>query len=159
MLAPDAQAVCNIGFYFGTLGDNYPEFSKVAGKVCGLKIYLNVTTGNFIINKDRLLDIYTAWPAGKPILLHAEEDVSALVLNVLRKTRKQTHICHISSRAELEFVMKAKEEGLPITCGVTPHHLFLTENDTNRLGPYGYMKPYLKNQKDQGLSLGSSGRH
>lgn len=143
------HAVSDIGFYFGTLGDNFKEFSKVIDKVCGLKIYLNVTTGNFIINKDKLIEIYKAWPSDKPILLHAEDDVSDLVLSVMRQVPKKTHICHVSSRAELEFVMEAKEEGLPITCGITPHHLFLTDKDAERLGPYGYMKPFLKTKKNQ----------
>jgi dihydroorotase len=143
-----AQVVSDIGFNFGTLGDNFDEFAKVIDKVSGLKIYLNVTTGNFIIDKDKLATIYEAWPGGKPILLHAEDDVSDLVFATLRKVPKATHICHVSSRAELEFVLRAKDEGLPITCGITPHHLFLTAEDGEKLGPYGRMKPTLKSQKD-----------
>ncbi|NDJ35722.1 MAG: dihydroorotase, partial [Chloroflexi bacterium] len=33
-------------------------------------------------------------------------------------------------------------------CEVTPHHLFLTEDDAQRLGPLGYMKPELKPASD-----------
>jgi dihydroorotase len=143
------QVVSDIGFYFGTQADNFAEFPKVIDKVKGLKIYLNVTTGNFIIDKDKLIDIYKAWPGDKPILLHAEEDVSELVGDTLRTVSKRTHMCHISSREELEFVIKAKDAGLPITCGVTPHHLFLTDKDAERLHGYGYMKPFLKSQADQ----------
>lgn len=142
------HVVCDVGFHFGTLGDNLDEFPKVFDMVSGLKIYLNVTTGNFMIDKQRLRAIYEAWPDGKPIMLHAEEDVSDLVLSTLRIAPKPTHICHVSSRKELLFVMQAKEEGLPITCGATPHHLFLTERDAERLGPFGHMKPYLKTQAD-----------
>lgn len=143
------KIVCDIGFHFGSLGDNFNEFPKIVDKVKGLKIYLNVTTGNFIIDKAKLLDIYKAWPSDKPILLHAEDDVSDLVLDTLRQTKKTTHICHVSSKYELSFVIKAKDEGLPISCGVTPHHLFLTEKDEKILGPYGRMKPSLKTQADQ----------
>lgn len=142
------QTVCDIGFHFGTLGDNFDEFPKIIDKVKGLKIYLNVTTGNFIIDKSKLREIYDAWSGTKPILLHAEEDVSDLVWDTLKSTRKTTHMCHVSSIVELKFVMHAKDAGLPITCGVTPHHLFLNENDAKRLGPYAHMKPYLKPQKD-----------
>src|ERR1700722_6616210 len=53
-----AQTVSDIGFHFGTLGDNFDEFEKVIDKVMGLKIYMNVTTGNFIINAERLIEIY-----------------------------------------------------------------------------------------------------
>ncbi|HSX52998.1 MAG TPA: amidohydrolase family protein [Patescibacteria group bacterium] len=142
------QVVSDIGFHFGTLGDNFDQFPKIVDKVMGLKVYLNVTTGNFIIDKDKLLDIYKAWPSDKPILLHAEDDVSGLVWDTLKATRKTTHMCHVSSQAELEFVIRAKDAGLPISCGVTPHHLFLTNKDAKRLGSYGHMKPYLKSQKD-----------
>jgi len=143
-----SKTVCDIGFHFGTLGDNFDEFPKVIDKVFGLKIYLNVTTGNFIIDKDKLASIYEAWPSNKPILLHAEDDVSDLVFSTLRKIQKPTHICHVSSQAELEFVLRAKEEGLPITCGITPHHLFLSSEDEKRLGNYCRMKPTLKPHSD-----------
>ncbi|HUC20451.1 MAG TPA: hypothetical protein VMR98_03085, partial [Candidatus Polarisedimenticolaceae bacterium] len=144
-----AQVVCDIGFYFGTLGDNFAEFPKIIGKVKGLKVYLGATTGNFTVAKAKLRDIYKAWPGDKPILLHADDDASDAVRDALEATRKPTHICHVSSQAELELVIKAKEAGLPITCGVTPHHLFLTDEDAERLGDYGRMKPPLKSRADQ----------
>ncbi len=143
------QTVADIGFNFGTLGDNFDEFTKVIDKVSGLKIYMNVTTGNFKIDANKLIEIYRAWPGSKTILLHAEDDVSEIVLKTLAAEPKRTHICHVSSQAELEFVMQAKEKGLPISCGVTPHHLFLTDKDADRLGAYGHMKPFLKSAKDQ----------
>lgn len=149
MASARKQTVADIGFNFGTLGDNFDEFAKVIDKVSGLKIYMNVTTGGFIIDADRLIEIYKAWPGSKTILLHAEDDVSEIVLKTLAAVPKRTHICHVSSQAELEFVMKAKEKGLPISCGVTPHHLFLTNKDAEKLGAYGHMKPFLKSAKDQ----------
>lgn len=143
------KIVCDVGFHFGSLGDNFQEFPKVKDKVKGLKIYMNITTGNFIIDEAKLIDIYKAWPSNKPILLHAEDDVLHLVLEAVRQTKKQTHVCHVSSQDELEFVIKAKKEGLPVSCGVTPHHLFLTQNDEKELGAYARMKPSLKTQEDQ----------
>jgi dihydroorotase len=143
------QVVSDIGFHFGTLGDNFDQFRLVIDRVRGLKIYLNVTTGKFIIDRTKLMDIYKAWANPKPILLHAEEDVTDLVWRVLTETKQVTHICHVSSQAELELVIKAKDAGLPVTCGVTPHHLFLTDEDAARLGAYGLMKPALKSRTDQ----------
>lgn len=143
------QIVSDIGFYFGSLGDNLVEFEKVKDKVLGLKLYLNQTTGGFIIDQKSLLKIYDAWPFGltqgknidKPILVHAEEDVIDLVIEVCEKTKKKTHVCHVSSAEELEKIILAKKKGLNITCGVTPHHLFLTEKDVKNLKSYGMMKP------------------
>ena len=144
------QIVSDVGVYFCSQGDNFDQFAEAADKVVGLKLYLNVTTGNYVIHPDRLLDTYKAWPSDKPIVLHAEEDVSELVFRTLKEVPKRTHLAHISSRAELEFIMKAKEAGLPITCGVTPHYLFLTNEDREgTLGNYAYMKPLLKTKADQ----------
>lgn len=135
------QIVSDIGFHFGSLGDNLEEFKKVDGKVMGLKLYLNKTTGNFIIDRDKLLSIYNAWNIKKPILVHAEEDVIDLVIKVCQQTKKKTHVCHVSSKEELQKIIKAKKKGIKITFGVTPHHLFLAEKDVKKLGSYGKMKP------------------
>lgn len=143
------NAVCDVGFYFGSLGDNLDEFEKVKDKVFGIKLYLNATTGNFLIDEDKLTKIYQAWPSNQPILLHCEGETMQMALKVIAATQKKTHICHVSSKEELSAIILAKEKGLPITCGVTPHHLFLTEADVKRLGPFGLMKPFLKSQKDQ----------
>lgn len=144
-----SQIVCDVGFHFGTLGDNFDQFKKVIDKVCGLKIYMNVTTGNFIVDKDKLIEIYKAWPSDKPILLHAEDDVLYLVEDAVRQTKKTTYVCHVSSETELSFVVRAKDEGLPVYCGVTPHHLLLSVADEKRHGAYCCMKPCLKTEDDK----------
>lgn len=142
------KIVCDVGFYFGSLGDNLEEFERVKDFVFGLKLYLNVTTGHFIIDREKLETIYKVWNSRSPILVHAEEDVIPHVIDIVKKTGKTTHLCHISSRNELGKIIEAKENNLPITCGVTPHHLFLTEGDEKNLGPIGIMKPRLKPIKD-----------
>jgi carbamoyl-phosphate synthase/aspartate carbamoyltransferase/dihydroorotase len=143
------KTVIDIGFHFGTLGNNLDEFTKITGRVMGLKIYLNHTTGDFLIDKNNLIAIFSAWPSENgPILLHAEENLIAEVIEVAKQTQKRIHICHISSENELTIVMNAKEQGIPITCGVTPHHLFLTEADATLLNQFGMMKPVLKTKKD-----------
>ena len=106
------KTVCDIGFYFGSLGDNLDEFSKIGDKVFGLKLYLNQTTGGFIINEDSMKKIYDAWSSKQPILLHSEEDMVSMVINVIRKTGKKSHFCHVSSANELSQIIKAKEEVL-----------------------------------------------
>jgi dihydroorotase-like cyclic amidohydrolase len=139
--------VCDIGFHFGSLGDNLNEFAKVEEKVIGLKLYLNETTGNFLIDKSKIEAIFTEWSGGV-ILLHAEDDAVAFIIEVVRKTKKPAHFCHVSTKNDLALILQAKDEGLPITCGVTPHHLFLTDNDVTRLGPFGKMKPPLGSRED-----------
>lgn len=142
------KTVCNIGFHFGSLGDNLDEFEKVKDKVLGLKLYLNQTTGNYLLDKHHLGAIFKAWPAELPILVHAEDKTFDDVLEVLRKHPRKLHLCHMSTKYELEGVMEAKDEGLPVSCGVTPHHLFLTDENERALGPFGMMRPPLRSRGD-----------
>lgn len=39
------------------------------------------------------------------------------------------HMCHVSTRGSIEAIRMAKFRGAPVTCEVTPHHLWFT-NDT-----------------------------
>ncbi len=142
------KIVCDVGFYFGSLGENLSEFEKIQDRVFGLKIYLNQTTGNYIVDEKVFEKICKAWPKKKPILLHAEADVIEKMIEIACQSGQRIHICHISSEKELQTIIKAKQKGYQVTCGVTPHHLFLTEEDVKKLGPYGMMKPSLKSKKD-----------
>lgn len=143
------QTVCDIGFYAGSLGDNQQELQKMEPFVFGLKLYLNKTTGNFIIDKKTLKKIFFYWKSNKPILIHGEEDILPEILSLVKRVGKKVHICHVSKKSELSLILKAKENGLPITCGVTPHHLFLTHNDVMKIGSFASMKPELGDQTDQ----------
>lgn len=142
------KIVCDVGFYFGSLGENLKDFSKIQNQVFGLKIYLNQTTGNYIINEEVFEKVCEVWPKKRPILLHAEEDVIEKMIEIAGSTAQQIHICHISSQKEFQMIINAKKKGYKVTCGVTPHHLFLTNADEKKLGPYGLMKPSLKPKKD-----------
>ncbi|NJL92719.1 MAG: dihydroorotase family protein [Anaerolineae bacterium] len=92
---------------------------------------------------------YRAWNSPRPIAVHAEEETVDDILALVRAFRRQTHFCHISSRYETERLTAAKEEGLPISIGVTPHHLWLTQADLPRLGGFGRMKPELETAADR----------
>lgn len=143
------KAVCSIGFYAGSLGENLGELKLMEPYVKGLKLYLNKTTGNFLIDKKKLENIFSHWESEKPILLHGEEDILPDILDVVERTKKRVHICHVSKKSELSVILAAKLKGLPVTCGVTPHHLFLTNSDVKKIGTFAFMKPELGTQTDQ----------
>lgn len=50
-------------------------------------------------------------------------------IELAKLTGCRLHICHLSSSESVERVRRAKQEGLPVTAEVTPHHLFFTEED------------------------------
>jgi dihydroorotase len=65
------------------------------------------------------------------------------------QTGAQLHIAHISTRRSLEAVVRAKKEDkIPITCEVTPHHLLLTEAQVSSYDTNTKMNPPLRSQDD-----------
>ncbi len=138
------KVVSDIGFYAGSLGEDLDELMKMEPYVLGLKLYLNFTTGNYLINLDKLKLIFQAWKSEKPILLHAEEDILESVLILAKKYQKNVHVCHVSSIKEFKIIEKAKKDRINVTFGVTPHHLFLTTNHVKKLGAFALMKPIIK---------------
>lgn len=145
------QAVCDWGLYFGaSQAGNQGEYASIVGDVCGLKIYNNATTGTLLIDDQAQRENhYRTWPSNKPIAVHAEGDTVADILALVRRYRKHTHFCHISTAQEIDLLRAAKAEGLPVSIGVTPHHLYLSEDDLPALGALGLMKPTLKTRADQ----------
>ena len=128
---------------------NTSEFPKIIDDVYALKVYMDTTTGNLLIEDEHILEnIFTKWPSHKPIVVHAEDETMKKAIGLAKKFSKKLHVAHLSQKSELERVIEEKQKGFPITCEVTPHHLFLTEKDAVVLGPYGIMKPPLKSRKD-----------
>jgi dihydroorotase-like cyclic amidohydrolase len=146
------KAVCEIGFHFGTNGKNLEEFRKAFShpRVFGLKVFLNHTTGDFLIDDPKVLEeIFSAWESEKPIMVHAERENVDKCIALAEKYGRRLHICHISQKKEVEMVRKAKKKKLKVTAGVTPHHLFLIDKDLEKLGPFAMMKPPLGTKNDQ----------
>ncbi|MEM9950967.1 MAG: amidohydrolase family protein [Chloroflexota bacterium] len=150
LTALSANAVCDWGVYTGaSQADNTAEYEAMVSDSCGLKIFNNSTTGNLLIESQTMRDkVYEAWSDERVIAVHAEEETILDILALVRKHHKHTHFLHISSKFEIDTLQSAKEEGLPITIGVCPHHLYLTEADVTTMGGYAMMKPPLKTQAD-----------
>jgi dihydroorotase len=89
----------------------------------------------------------------------AEEIMVARDIALCRLTRTKTHIAHISTAVALEHIKRAKEQGLPITAEVCPHHLTLTEECVRGYDTSYKMAPPLRSAEDvealrQGLAKG-----
>ncbi len=145
------QAICDWGVYFcAAASGNWDEYPQVIDDVCGVKMFNNSTTGNLLIEDQTVRDAhYAHWPGSKIFANHAENQTLDAVLELVRHYRKPTHIVHVCTAYEVERIAAAKAEDLPVTAGVCPHHLWLTERDVDHLGSLGWMKPSLKTQADQ----------
>jgi len=70
----------------------------------------------------------------------------AIELAKLYKTR--LHILHVGTAREIEIIKQAKKEGFAISVETTPHHLFLTVDDYEKLGTKVQMNPPLRTKED-----------
>ena len=89
--------------------------------------------------------------AGTDIALHslqrppeAEEKSVMETIALAKEYGTRFHVAHLSTKGALAIVRKAKAEGLPVTCEVAPHHLFLTTDDYALLGTLAKMNPPLR---------------
>jgi carbamoyl-phosphate synthase/aspartate carbamoyltransferase/dihydroorotase len=164
-----AGARCDVGLFVGaantepirTLDDGY---LPVATRACGLKIYVNETFGSLRIDElGQMHALFRTWaakadetgyrsaenPGGLgPIAVHAEELMVPVCLCLSQLYQVPLHVVHVSRRSEIELIHRAKSRGLPVTCEVTPHHLFLSVEDLPHLGARGDMRPRLATPDD-----------
>lgn len=134
----------DLGFHFGATLDSSQYFQEIKTKVFGLKVYMNHTTGTLLQENPKILQtIFKSWPKNKVLMVHAEGETLKIAIDLTRKNNNKLHVCHVSLANEISLIRQAKQDGLSITCEVTAHHLFLTEKDAKRLGPFGMMRPPL----------------
>jgi dihydroorotase len=64
---------------------------------------------------------------GKPAM--AEEIMVARDIKLARYTESRLHITGVTSAKSIEYIRRAKEGGIKVTCSVTPYHLYFTDED------------------------------
>jgi dihydroorotase len=57
----------------------------------------------------------------------AEETAVARDIALAKMTGGRLHLTHLSTAGSIELVRRAKADGAPVTCDVTPHHLAMTD--------------------------------
>jgi dihydroorotase (multifunctional complex type) len=142
------KAVCDFGLYLGATNTNQGvvEQTPDLGE-CGLKMYMGSSTGDLLVQDfEPQYEHFARYPRERVIAVHAEHEPAvryfarrgvrrppicadletARAITLAQHCRRPVHICHLSTRREIELVREAKSRGLPVTCEVAPHHLFLT---------------------------------
>jgi dihydroorotase len=150
------KSIVNYGFHFGgSRSNNIEEIKKVIEKnaACAVKLFLNVSTGEMLVEDDEILN--GIFENSELIMVHAENEMIDKAAELAKKHKKRLYVCHISSKSEMEKVIKYKNDAVDndyeVYAEVTPHHLFINEatresNETNK--KLLRMKPELKTKED-----------
>ena len=152
------KSIVNFGIHFGgSKNNNISEINKVLDKkeVNTVKIFMNVTTGEMLIEDDEILK--GVFQNSGLVLVHAENEMIDKAIGLNQKYGKGLYVCHIPSAEELKKVIEAKKDSRlnnemhPIYAEVTPHHLFLNEEireSSERNKMLLRMKPELRKKSD-----------
>ncbi|MFC6790169.1 dihydroorotase [Methylobacterium komagatae] len=70
-------------------------------------------------------------------------------LRLVRLTGARYHAAMISCSDSVEIVRRAKEDGLPVTCGVSVNNLVLNENDIGHYRTFCRLSPPLRDEADR----------
>ena len=152
------KSIVNFGFHFGgSKNDNVEEIKKVLrnGEANTVKIFMNVTTGEMLIEDDKILK--KVFENSELVLVHAENEMIDKAIELNKNYGKGLYVCHIPSAEELKKVISAKKnkelntKEHPIYAEVTPHHLFLNteiRESTERNKMLLRMKPELREKSD-----------
>jgi dihydroorotase len=82
---------------------------------------------------------------GKPMM--AEELVISRDIELARYTQSKIHFTGVSSPRSLDAIRRAKDEGLEVSCSVTPYHLFFSDEDLLDYDTNLKVFPPLRNQQ------------
>ncbi|MDD4287038.1 MAG: dihydroorotase family protein [Candidatus Peribacteraceae bacterium] len=188
----ESMSACDIRFFFGVTQSEHiqelrhlwaeQEFVSLRDRCCGVKLYLDHSTGNQKAAKGVAEEAFRTCAELKiPLVVHCEDpvlnaraaklntrmDISAhslirapeseqraitVAVELAKGTGAHLHVAHLSTKRGLELVEQAKKDGLAVTCEVAPHHLFLSTEDYETLGTLGKMNPPLRTP-DHGEAL------
>lgn len=84
---------------------------------------------------------------GKPAM--AEELIVARDIKLTRYAESRLHFTGISSKKSLEYIKRAKEGGIQVTCSVTPYHLFFSDVDLQDYDSNLKVNPPLRTTEDR----------
>jgi dihydroorotase len=142
------KSYVDFGIYSGITNNNLNRISEIKKYCNGFKLYMGGSTNSMNFDNQNLKLLQNINFDNKPILIHAEDkecldnnkfkeknlmdhirsrssecEKKAIydIIENLKGNNLKIHICHISSSEGINLLKKFRN----ITCGVTPHHLFL----------------------------------
>lgn len=84
----------------------------------------------------------------KGITNSVEDVIAARDILLAKETGVRLHLCHCSTADSVKMIAAAKEEGLPVTGEVCPHHFILTSDDIREDNGKFKMNPPLRSRAD-----------
>ena len=153
-------------FLFGVTGPRAGEFEKATatddaalmdvmehvaatGKILAVHAENGSLAAHFtrrVMESGGARDLY-AHGAARPAL--CETEAVMRLLRIARTTGTRLSFCHISSRAALEEILKARRDGQEVYIESCPQYLWLNEDTAVQWGPYAKYNPPIRTEDDR----------
>lgn len=176
------SARCHVRFYLALTADNLDEIERAASHpaFAGVKVFLGSTTGRILVEDpavieralDRVPALFAFHAELESVLAGARGSIpeptashhhvlrpadaavagARLVADLASRPGRRLHLCHLSSAGEVEALSRARPAS-SLTAEVTPHHLFLTHEDTGALGNLLKVNPPVRAPADRDALL------
>jgi carbamoyl-phosphate synthase/aspartate carbamoyltransferase/dihydroorotase len=146
-----SKARCDYSMWVGATMNNMEAAKAVGMSSVGLSMELDNATCNSLRIDDLTVWMahFESWPSELPIVVRAESKTLAAVLMMAMMYDRAIHVCALSRREEIMVIREAKRRGAKVTCGVSPHHLFLTDEDVQGKAGFGAVHPPLATKQDR----------
>ena len=179
-----AVSHADFGLWVGAARDNHDSIRDLmdSGDACGIKVFMGASTGPLLVDPDTLARLY-AETTGL-VGVHAEDEAALMplrerfsgasapdhnavrppvaavaavrhLLTLVEAHGRPTHICHLSTAAELALV-EPRRGAVPVTTEVCPHHLFLCAEEPQ--GNYTKVNPPIRAAVDRDALWEALGR-
>lgn len=134
------------------LGDRIMREALIAAARTGLPVIQHAEdtrlTGGCSMNAGSLA--FRLGLRGMPVEAESglvERDIRLLA--EINDSRAHLHVAHLSTKAALDAVRKARRNGLKVTCEVAPHHFVLNEEAVGDYDTHAKMNPPLRAEADR----------
>lgn len=135
--------------FFSLLPEQLSEIDEILYEgIVGFKIFPHSPYSTLPLTLENLKEVFTRIDGKIPLAIHPDlstngeaninefltthsnkQEAKAIkwIGSILTK-RDRLHICHISTQEALQEINRLQTRGLNVSCEVTPHHLFLTQD-------------------------------
>jgi dihydroorotase len=111
-----------------------------------IQIPIDKSIGTYGLINEGIISTQLGLP-GSPAL--AEELCIQRDIELLKYTQSKLHITGITTAKSVALIQQAKEQGLAISCSVTPHHLFFCDEDLQNYNTNLKVNPPLRTNADK----------
>jgi len=84
----------------------------------------------------------------RPTPIEVESDVVKRDIEANRDINGNLHVTHMSSKKSMEYIKNAKNEGIKVTCDVTPHHFSLNTDEIEEFNTLYKVNPPIRNKEN-----------